>query len=248
VLLAGDLMCDGQIITLNNPHNPTGTAFPSSVVAEIVAFAKQRNIVILSDEIYRPLFHSLPAGQEAPPSILSFGYNKVVSTSSTSKCFSLAGLRLGWIATRDKAIHQAVAHAREYTTISVSRLDDQVGAYAFSASVLPNLVARNTALARTNLALLESFINKYGKYCSWVKPTAGTMAFVEIKKSNGELVDDVAFCLDVLGKTKALMVPGSLAFGRGEDFKGFVRIGYACHTAILQEALEQIGEYMEKHL
>jgi aspartate/methionine/tyrosine aminotransferase len=198
------------------------------VLKEVVAFAKERGIIVLSDDIYRPLFHSLPEGQETPPSILSFGYDKVISTSSTSKCFSLPGIRVGWIATRDKAIQHAVSHAREYTTISVSQLDDQVATHTFSPTVLPNLIARNTALAKTNLALLE--------------------AFIEVKNGKGELVDDLAFCLDVLEKNKVLLVLGSLAFGRGVDFKGFVRIGYAVRTELLQEALEKLGPYIEKYL
>jgi aspartate/methionine/tyrosine aminotransferase len=218
------------------------------VLKEIVVFAKERGIIVLSDDIYRPLFHSLPEGQKAPSSILSFGYDKVISTSSTSKCFSLPGIRVGWIATRDKVIQRAVSHAREYTTITVSQLDDQVATHAFSPTVLPNLIARNTALSRTNLALLDAFMNKYASYLSWVKPTAGTMAFIEVKNGKGELVDDLAFCLDVLEKTKVLLVPGSLAFGRGVDFKGFVRIGYAVRTELLQEALKELGPYIEKYL
>jgi aspartate/methionine/tyrosine aminotransferase len=218
------------------------------VVADIVAFAQKRGIIILSDEIYRPLFHSLPEGEEAPPSILSFGYDQVVSTSSMSKCFSLAGLRLGWVATRDQSIKQAVQDAREYSCVTVSQLDDQVASYALSATVLPNILERNMSLARTNLALLEAFVTQHSAHCSWTKPTAGTMAFVEIKDKDGSVVNDAEFCIDVLEKTKVYLVPGSVAFGGGDDFKGYVRLGYVCHTAVLQEALHKLGRYFEQFL
>lgn len=106
-------------------------------------------------------------------------------------------------------------------------------------------------LARTNLALLTEFVeDKYGKVCSWVRPTAGTTALVQFRKARegGGVVDDAAFVLDVLEKTKVLFMPGSPCFGLGNDFKGCVRIGYACETEVLKKGLELLGQYVEEHL
>lgn len=202
---------------------------------------------MFSDEVYSPLFHSLPDGAEAPPSILSMGYEKTVATGSMSKAFALAGIRLGWIASRDKSIIDAVCAARDYTTISVSQLDDQVASYALSEAVLPALVKRNLSLARTNLALLDAFVGKYSHVCSWNKPTAGTTAFVQFKKG-GEPVNDEEFVMDLLEKTKVLFLPGTPCFGHGKEFNGYVRIGYVCHTEVLREGLEKLGQYVEEHL
>lgn len=234
-----------QLIVINNPNNPMGSTTPRSVLESIVAFAKQRGIIILSDEVYSPLYHSLPDGQEGPPSILALGYEKTVATGSMSKAFALAGIRLGWIASRDKAIVDAISAARDYTTISVSQLDDQVASYALSEPVLRPLLARNTALARTNLELLSAFMDKYTAVCSWVKPTAGTTALVCFKGKDGVPVDDAALVLDVLDKTKVLVMPGSPCFGLGKDFRGFVRLGYVCETDVLVEALTRLGQYIE---
>ncbi len=203
--------------------------------------------MVLADEVYSPLYHTLPAGQDPPPSILSFGYDKTIATGSMSKAYALAGLRLGWIASRDPSVIEMALAARDYTTISVSQLDDQVASYALSGAVLPSLMKRNIALARTNLAHLAAFVDQYSSVCSWVKPTAGTTAFIQFKK-NGEPVDDASFMLEVLDKTKALILPGSPCFGDGKDFKGFVRIGYVCHTEVLTEALQRLGKYVEENL
>lgn len=97
-----------KLIVINNPNNPTGATVPKSVLGQIVEFAKERGITILADEVYSPLFHSLPDGQPAPPSVLSFGHEKTISTGSMSKAFALAGIRLGWVASRDKSILAAV--------------------------------------------------------------------------------------------------------------------------------------------
>ncbi|KAI7776041.1 hypothetical protein LA080_005866 [Diaporthe eres] len=236
-----------KMIILNNPNNPTGATIPKAALSSIVEFARARDIIILSDEVYRPLYHSLPSDADIPPSILSFGYDKTVSTGSMSKAWALAGIRLGWVASRDKAIIDAVAEARDYTTISVSQLDDQVASYALSDAVRPALIKRNLELARTNLTLLGEFVDGHKGVCSWVKPTAGTTAFIQFT-DGGKPVDDVAFCLDVLDETKVMFLPGSKCFGHDQDFKGYVRIGYVSETGVLVEALKKLGEYVNKNL
>ncbi|KAG6368424.1 hypothetical protein INS49_002631 [Diaporthe citri] len=236
-----------KMIILNNPNNPTGATIPKAALSSIVEFARARDIIILSDEVYRPLYHSLPFDGDIPPSILSFGYDKTVSTGSMSKAWALAGIRLGWIASRDKAIIDVVAEARDYTTISVSQLDDQVASYALSDAVRPALIKRNLELASTNLTLLGEFVDGHKGLCNWVKPTAGTTAFIQFT-DGGKPVDDVAFCLDVLDKTKVMFLPGSKCFGHDQDFKGYVRIGYVSETDVLVESLKKLGEYVNKNL
>ncbi|KAK3382270.1 pyridoxal phosphate-dependent transferase [Lasiosphaeria ovina] len=236
-----------KMIVINNPNNPLGQVIPTWVLKALVAFAEPRGIIILSDEVYSPLYHSLPEGQEAPPSILALGYERAVATGSMSKAFALAGIRIGWIASRDAGIIEAVLAARDYTTISVSQLDDQIATYALSKPVLPALLKRNTALAQTNLASLSALVERHGSACSWAKPTAGTTALIQFRK-NGVPVDDSEFVLDLLEKTKVLVMPGSVCFGLGKDFKGFIRLGYVCETGVLNQALEQLEVYINDHL
>ncbi|CRK12723.1 hypothetical protein BN1723_003979, partial [Verticillium longisporum] len=238
-----------KMIIINNPNNPTGASIPRSVLAALVDTARARDITILSDEVYRPLFHDLhddDAAAAMPPSITGLGYDKVIATGSMSKAYALAGIRIGWIASPNAALLARLALARDYTTISVSQLDDQVATYALAPAVRTPLLRRNVALARTNRALVEAFVDAHAGVCSWVRPSAGATGFVRFEK-NGEPVDDVAFAKDVLDKTKVFFVPGSKCFGDGEDFKGYVRIGYVCHTEVLKEGLEKLGGYLETH-
>uniref|UniRef100_A0A8H7NBT8 Aminotransferase class I/classII large domain-containing protein n=1 Tax=Bionectria ochroleuca TaxID=29856 RepID=A0A8H7NBT8_BIOOC len=64
--LEGLVRSNTKLIILNNPNNPTGATINKEVLSAIVAFAKERDIIIMGDEVYRPLFHSLPAGEEIP--------------------------------------------------------------------------------------------------------------------------------------------------------------------------------------
>lgn len=231
------------MIIINNPNNPTGATIDKDTLQSIVVFAKARNIIVFADEVYRPLFHGLPSGAE-PPSILSLGYDRTVSTSSMSKAWSLAGVRVGWIATRDVEVFRAVESARNYTTISVSQLDDMVAGYALSDAVRPALLRRNMELARTNCDLVAAFVEEHADVCSWVRPTAGTTAFVQFRRG-GKLVRDGEFCLEILEKAGVLVMPGSTCFGDGTDFEGHMRFGYVCSTGVLKDALSRLGSYLK---
>lgn len=238
------------MIILNNPNNPTGATIPREVLSKIIDVARQHDIIVFSDEVYRPLFHSL-SPHEIPPSALSLGYSKVVVTSSMSKAWALAGIRVGWLASRDPSIIEAVASARDYTTISVSQLDDQVARYTLSRDVRPQLLRRNIALAQTNLRILDQFVRDHADVCKWVKPTAGTTGLVQFRRrADGKPVDDEAFCKDVLEKTKVMFLPAARCFGHGvtDAFDGCVRIGYVSETEVLREALEELDGYLAEHL
>ncbi|KAF9698961.1 hypothetical protein EKO04_003282 [Ascochyta lentis] len=235
-----------KLIVINNPNNPTGAVLGKTFLEQLVGIAREHNITILGDEVYRPIFHSIsPIDKEFPPSLLSMDYKNVIVTGSMSKAYSLAGIRVGWIASRNSEIIEKIASARHYTTISVSGLDEQVAAFALSPATVHGLLARNIQLAKTNLALLEKFMIKNEDECEWVKPLAGTTAFIKFHRE-GKPVDSVDLCKKLLDKTGVLFVPGTQSFG--EEFKGYVRVGFVNETDVVQKGLEEASKFIRKHL
>ncbi|KAJ5928267.1 hypothetical protein N7466_007223 [Penicillium verhagenii] len=244
--LKGLIRPNTKLIIINNPQNPTGAIVPRNHLEDVVKIARESSITVLADEVYRPLFHNIsPMDPEFPPSILSLGYENTIATGSTSKAYSLAGLRVGWIASRNRSIIEACASSRDYTTISVGQIDDAVASFALAPECIHNLLRRNIDLGRTNLEILEKFIESHRWACDWVKPRAGTTAFVRFAKM-GRPIDDVAFCEKLQEESGVMFVPGSRCFGGGEDFQGYVRIGYACETDVLEKGLEALREFMEE--
>ena len=230
----------------SNPNNPTGVIIPKSQLAEIVKIAKENDLILVSDEAYRPLFHSIgPMDPEFPPSILSMGYPKAIATGTLSKAYALAGVRVGWIASRWHEGIESCAHARHYTTISVSQIDDQIANYALSPDRIHNLLGRNIKLAKTNLEILERFVEQHRWACEWTKPVSGTTAFVKFSNAGRE-VDDAAFCKLLHDHAGVLFVPGSKCFGEGKDFKGYVRIGFVCETIVLTAGLKELKVFMKE--
>jgi aspartate/methionine/tyrosine aminotransferase len=234
-----------KLIIINNPNNPTGAILKKSFMQELIDIASEKNITILSDEVYRPIFHSIsPLDKDFPPSLLSMGYKNVVVTGSMSKAYALAGIRVGWIASRNPEIIETIASARHYTTISVSQLDEKIAAFALHSSTVHSLLARNIQLAKTNMALLEKFMLKNEDECEWVKPVAGTTAFVKFHRE-GKPVDSVDFCKKLLEKTGVLFTPGSCF---GEEWKGYVRIGFVNHTELIEQGLNETTKFVRKNL
>jgi aspartate/methionine/tyrosine aminotransferase len=175
---------------------------------------------------------------------LSMGYKNVIVTGSMSKAYSLAGIRIGWIASRNEELVEKIASARHYTTISVSHMDEQVAAYALSSSTIHSLLARNIQLAKTNMALLEKFALKNEDECEWVKPVAGTTAFTKFHRE-GKPVDAVDFCKKLLEKAGVLFTPGSCF---GDEWKGFVRVGFVNSTEIIEQGLNEATKFIRKNL
>lgn len=159
----------------------------------------------------------------------------------------------GWIASLDKSIIDLCAKARDYTTISVSKICDSIAAYALSAEVRPNLLKRNTDLAEGNMQLLEQFISDHQDICRWVKPRGGTTTFVQFvtsprHASPGQPIDDVVLCKRLIDEAGVMFVPGSLCFGdEVSTFAGFVRIGYVPSRKVLQEGLGKLREWIAAH-
>lgn len=229
----------------SNPQNPTGAILPKPLLQKIITLAEAHpNLTIHSDEVYRPLFHSIsPMSPSFPPSILSLGHASTIATGSLSKAYSLAGIRVGWIATRSASLATRLASARDYTTIAVSRLDQAVAAHALAPETVHALLGRNIALARTNLELLERFVIKHDEYCSWTKPVAGTTAFIKFSR-DGKAVDAGAFCKILMEKTGVMFLPGDAGFGY--EWKGYVRVGFVNRTEVVREGLEECRKFMRR--
>jgi aspartate/methionine/tyrosine aminotransferase len=189
---------------------------------ELIALAEKNNITLFSDEVFRPLFHT--SGPTSPP-LVSLGYKNSISTGSVSKAQGLAGIRVGWIVSQDKDLLDRIMTTRDYTTMSVSRLDDNVAGFALSLDVLPRIIEKNLAICKASLMLLEEFVTRNKSRCDWVSPAGGGTAFIRILNSDGSPVDDRQFALTLLEKEGLCVLPGEcFADGEDEELKGYLRI------------------------
>ena len=114
-----------KLICVNNPNNPTGALMSRELLERIIEVARSVDAYVLCDEVYR----NLTQEDSWCESIVDL-YEKGISVSSMSKVFSLAGLRMGWIATHNKQALRAFLSHRDYNLISCGMFDDAVSALA----------------------------------------------------------------------------------------------------------------------
>jgi aspartate/methionine/tyrosine aminotransferase len=217
-----------KLIALTNPNNPTGALIERPMLEQIAEIARDAGAYVLCDEVYRG------TGQEGDgmgPSIVDV-YEKGIATASVSKAFSLAGLRVGWIAAPAEVTEQVLIH-RDHDTISVGMINDYFAAMALESR--DKLLSRSRAITRDNLAILQDWVATQDRV-DWVKPRAGTTAMLRLDIP----VTSREFCIDLVEETGVMLTPGD-AF----DMDGFVRIGFANDPDILQEGLRELGAYLQ---
>ncbi|WP_409175263.1 aminotransferase [Brevibacillus fortis] len=217
-----------KLICINNPNNPSGALMGEGLLREIVEIARSVDAYLLCDEVYRNL-HQDP--EVVVPSIVDL-YEKGIATSSMSKVFSLAGLRLGWIAAPQDVIKSCFTH-RDYTTISCGMLDDMLAVHALKNR--DKIMERNLKIVRDNLQILDEWVARE-PLVSYVKPQAGTTAMLKYELD----IPSETFCIDLFKTTGAFLTPGSCF-----DMEGWLRIGYACSTEVLQVGLSKVSEFLE---
>ena len=165
--LRNALRPDTKLVYINSPHNPTGMQMSREVLDGVVGLCAERGAWLFSDEVYRELEHDpadrLPAACDL--------YERALSLGSMSKTYGLPGLRLGWLACRDRDALQRIVDLKHYTTICSSAPSELLSALALRHREV--LADRNRGIVLANLPLLDAFFERHADVLSWVRPTAG---------------------------------------------------------------------------
>ncbi len=220
-----------KVIYLNSPHNPTGYHFSKEDQMAIIELARKYNCIIFCDEVYRELEHSpvyrIPAIADV--------YEHGVSLGVMSKAYGLPGLRIGWIATKQKEILEKVAVLKEYTTICNAAPSEFLASVALRNR--EKILKRNLEIVQKNISLLNTFFNSFSELFSWHPPTAGPIGFARMNFD----YDDMEFANKVVKEKSVLLLPGEVY-----DYKGYFRVGFGRKNMLL--ALEKFEEFVMENL
>jgi aspartate/methionine/tyrosine aminotransferase len=161
-----------KLISVTQPHNPTGTMFDAATLTALVDLAESSGAVLLVDETYRDLTHgdALPLAATLSP--------RAISISSMSKAYGLPGLRIGWAINRDPALSELLLAAKEQVLICGATLDEHIAGQVLSrrAEVRPPILAD----VRTRLALVRAWMAEQSTF-EWVEPTGGVVGLVRAR-------------------------------------------------------------------
>ncbi len=218
-----------KAIIVNTPHNPTGYLMPREDYEAVHRFARENSLLFFSDEVYRESEYDpatrLPAGCDLGEHAISLGV--------TSKTYGLAGLRIGWVATKNGKIYEKMASLKDYTTICNSAPSEFLAEVAMRNRT--KLAEHNVSMIKHNLTIIDDLFTRRSDLFSWVPPRAGSMAFPRLLKGSVE-----EFCDTLVKKAGVLLLPGSVY----DDSHNHFRLGLGRKN--LPQAVEKLEEFLSK--
>ena len=224
-----------RLISINFPHNPTGKIIPRATLDAIVALCRERGIWLFSDEVYRLV--------ERDPAIrlpqVADVYERGVSLNVMSKSYGLPGLRIGWLACKDRGALARFERYKHFLSICNSAPSELLAEIALKAR--DQILERTRGIVRDNLVVLDEFFARWPDLFDWRRPDGSCVAFIRYRGADG--VEE--FTRRLVEDTGVLLLPASvyrsdLGPVPEQYFRiGFGRLGVPTGIAILNEWLEQ---------
>jgi aspartate/methionine/tyrosine aminotransferase len=226
--LKGEIRTNTKLVVVNCPHNPTGYLMPRDEFEELAALSRRHGFVVFSDEVYRFLEYD---PRDRLPGFCELD-DRGISLGVMSKSMGLPGLRIGWIATRNRRLYAEMAAFKDYTTICNSAPSELLSIVALKNRA--RILDRNMGIIQANLEILDPFWERHHDHFEWVRPKAGPIAFPSYK---GPDVD--RFCRALFEQTGVLLLPGTVYDPSACNF----RIGFGRRD--LPEGLQRLETYIQ---
>ena len=198
--LKRSLRANTRLVAVNFPHNPSGAVPDTSTFQALVDLCDARGVRLFCDEVHRGL-ELAPARRLTQAADLS---PTAVSLNVTSKSYGLAGLRVGWLASRDRALLARLERRKHYTSISNSGPGEFLATLALRHG--ETIQARNREIVRRNLPLFDAFFESWPEFFDWERPQGGCICFPRYKGMDGV----ETFCRELVERAGVLLAPASL--------------------------------------
>ncbi|MFZ4713369.1 MAG: pyridoxal phosphate-dependent aminotransferase [Bacteriovoracaceae bacterium] len=223
-----------KLVSLTCPHNPTGTMVSESDLKEIIKMVEKNNCHLLFDETYRDMSLKIKLPMAASLS------ERAISVSSLSKTYGLPGIRIGWLITKDKKLHETFLAAKEQIFICGSVVDEEI-AYRYMAKKNQFFPSIKKDMEE-KFAITKKWMSSQ-KYMEWIEPMGGVVCFPRVKKDFN--VDMEKFYDILLTEYKSYVGAGHWF----EQDKRSMRIGFGWPTqAELKDGLNCVEKAIENCL
>jgi aspartate/methionine/tyrosine aminotransferase len=188
-----------RLVAINYPNNPTGHVPEQATFRALVELCDERGVRLFCDEVYRGV--ELDPARTLPQAAdLS---TTAVSLNVASKSYGLPGLRIGWLACRDRALLERLEKRKHYTTICNAAPSEYLTAVALRNR--ERIWARNRGIIAANLPLFDDFFRRRADLFDWEPPMGGCVCFPHYR---GGDVEDFAHRL--LVREGVLVLPASI--------------------------------------
>jgi aspartate/methionine/tyrosine aminotransferase len=204
--LRGLLRPNTTLVAVNYPNNPTGYVPEEAAFRALVQLCDERGIRLFCDEVYRGIevdrARTLPQAADLSET--------AISLNVASKSYGLPGLRVGWLACRDRALLERLEKRKHYTSICNPGPSEYLAAIALRGR--ERLWDRNRAIVAANRPLWEAFFARRPDLFDWEPPAGGCVCFPRYK---GGDVDD--FARRLVMKEGVVVLPASVYYSELAD-------------------------------
>lgn len=219
-----------RAIIVNYPSNPSGVLISKKNRDEILKFAKENDLYIISDEVYSEIIF-----EGEYNSFLTNEYrDNVILLSGFSKSHSLTGWRIGYIIS-SKELRKNLLKVHQYSVTSASSISQMAGLVALTQC---SDISKVVSIYKDRAEKVYDRFKAAG--IDPIKPQGAFYIFIPLKKFG--ITDCYKFCLDFLEQERVAIVPGS-AF----SMEGYIRISLIESTEILLEATDRMIEFINKN-
>ncbi len=231
-----------KIILLNSPNNPTGTIYSKEELEVIANFAKEKDLLILSDEIYEKLIYGT-TGHISIASLSEDACNRTIVINGVSKTYAMTGWRIGYAAA-NKNIIKIMSNVQSHTTGNPNSIAQYASVAALNSK--DTQVKSMVSEFKKRRDCMVSKIDKM-KDVSCLNPEGAFYVMLNISKLFGKTIDgavinnSLEFSQKLLAKEKVAVIPG-LGFG----LDGYIRLSYATSMENIQNGMDRIDKFISQ--
>ena len=222
-----------KAILIGYPNNPTGAVLEREILLEIAQLAVKHDLLVISDEIYDRLVYGVA---HVCVSTLPGMWERTILLGGFSKDYAMTGWRVGYVTSPPELLAE-MRKIHQYTIMSAPTMAQAAALKALQDGEDDVVMMRESYDHRRKLVVAG--LNSLGLTC--FEPRGAFYAFPSVQVS-GMASED--FCMTLLQEEQVAIVPGD-AFGASGE--GFARLCYAVAQDKLEEALERMGRFMQRH-
>ena len=233
-----------RMLMLNNPSNPTGSTYPVAQLEALARVAVERNLLVLSDEIYEKLIYQ---GSEFR-CFASFGPDvaaRTIIVSGVSKAYAMTGWRIGWTIGPVEAI-KAMDNLQSQETSNPCSISQYAAVEALNGPQESVEAMRVEFEKRRNYVMerMRPWRSRYG--ITFAEPGGAFYAFFNVSSCfNRPLLGGIQ-ASDASEFCNALLEHGHVALVTGDAFgaPGYVRLSFATSIELLKAGLDAIERFL----
>jgi aspartate/methionine/tyrosine aminotransferase len=225
-----------KVLVINSPANPSGWTASEDELRAIIAFAREKGLWTIADEIYGRFYYEGAPGAVAPSfQTIREPDDRILFVQTFSKNWAMTGWRIGWLQ-GPAALGQIVENHIQYHTSGVAPFMQRAGVAAIEVAedFAKGQVSRAAAGRDIVCTTLDRFEN-----VRFARPKGAFYAFFSIEGHD----DSMATAFRLVDEANIGLAPG-IAFGPGAE--SFYRVCYLRSPEALSEAMDRLARWLER--